>query len=120
MKGESAFQYEGDRTRDDIVNFALRLVGPSVNKIESKEDFEIAKKRSELFFVFAGETEGREWENFEKIATNLQQHEFFYQTEAELAQDFSGQSETQSIRVYKDSSSFKFEGKWFKNGNLFC
>ena len=112
MKGESSYQYEGDRTRDDIVNFALRLIGPSVNKIESKEDFEIAKTRSELFFLFAGETAGREWENFEKIATNLQQHEFFYQTEAQIAQDFSGHKETQSIRVYKDSSSFKFEGKY--------
>jgi len=109
LKGESSYQYEGDRTRDDIVNFALRLIGPSVNKIESKEDFELAKTRSELFFVFAGETAGREWENFEKIATNLQQHEFFYQAEAQIAQDFSGQKETQSIRVYKDSSSFKFE-----------
>jgi len=109
LKGESVYQYEGDRTRDDIVNFALRLVGPSVNQIESKEDFEDAKSKAELFFAFAGERAGREWENFEKIATNLQQHERFYQIDAELAQDFSGQRETQSIRVYKDSSSFKFE-----------
>jgi len=91
------------------VNFALRLVGPSVNQIESKEDFEDAKSKAELFFAFAGERAGREWENFEKIATNLQQHERFYQIDAELAQDFSGHRETQSIRVYKDSSSFKFE-----------
>ena len=45
LKGESVYQYEGDRTRDDIVNFALRLVGPSVNQIESKEDFEDAKSK---------------------------------------------------------------------------
>ena len=71
----------------------------------------MAKSKAELFFAFAGERAGREWENFEKIATNLQQHERFYQIDAELAQDFSGHRETQSIRVYKDSSSFKFEGK---------
>ena len=71
-----------------------------------------------MFFAFAGERAGREWENFEKIATSLQQHERFYQIDAELAQDFSGQRETQSIRVYKDSSSFKFEGKWKKMSYL--
>ena len=52
------YQYEGDRTREDIVNFALRLIGASVNRIDSKVDFETAKKTSELFFLFAGEAEG--------------------------------------------------------------
>ena len=64
MKGDSVFSYEGDRTRDDLVNFALRLMGPSVTKIDTKSDFEMAKKRSELFFLFAGETEGTEWVSF--------------------------------------------------------
>ena len=52
LKGESVYQYEGDRTRDDIVNFALRLVGPSVNQIESKEDFEDAKSKVETVQEF--------------------------------------------------------------------
>ena len=112
LKGDSSYQYEGDRTRDDIVNFALRLVGASVNKIESKSDFEAAKKRSELFFIFSGEMSGIEWENYEKIATHLQQHEFFYQADATLAEKLSGVKETQTIRIYKDGHSFKFDGKY--------
>ena len=43
------------------------------------------------------------------MANNLQQHEFFYQAEAKLAEDFSGVKETQSVRVYKDGDSFKFD-----------
>ena len=66
MKGDSIFTYEGDRTREDLVNFALRLMGPSVTQIENKKDFEMAKKRSELFFLFAGENEGTEWEYYTK------------------------------------------------------
>ena len=61
IKGDHVFQYEGDRTREDIVNFAHRLVGPSVNSITSKSDFKAAKTRSELFFLFSGEPSGPEW-----------------------------------------------------------
>ena len=57
------FEYQGDRTRDDIVNFAYRLIGPSVNAIATKSDFEAAKSRSEIFFMFAGEPAGPEWVN---------------------------------------------------------
>ena len=67
MKGDSIFTYEGDRTREDLVNFALRLMGPSVTQIENRKDFEMAKKRSELFFLFAGQNEGTEWEYYTKI-----------------------------------------------------
>ena len=115
MKGDSVFTYEGDRTREDLVNFALRLMGPSVTKIDTKVDFEMAKKRSELFFLFAGETEGTEWEHYEKMANKLQQHEFFYFADAKTAETFSGSKETQSIRVYKDDSSYKFDGKLLKS-----
>ena len=61
IKGDLTFAYEGDRTRDDIVNFALRLVGPSVNQIDTKSEFELAKQRSEIFFLFAGQASGPEW-----------------------------------------------------------
>lgn len=109
MKGDAAYQYEGDRTKDDIVNFALRLVGPSVNQIESKSDFESAKKRSELFFVFTGPMNGPDWEQFQKLATKMQQHEFFYQMTPELSQSLFDDPEENSIRVYKDDTSYRFE-----------
>ena len=120
LKGEISYQYDGDRTRDDIVNFALRLVGPSVNKIESKIDFDAAKKKSELFFLFSGEMAGSEWEHFVKIATRMQQHEFFYQADTNLAEKFSGLKETQSIRVYKDETSYRFDGSLLAFYSLFC
>ena len=63
IKGDLVFEYQGDRTRDDIVNFAHRLIGPSINAIATKSDFEAAKSRSEIFFMFAGEPAGPEWVN---------------------------------------------------------
>ena len=61
IKGDRVFEYEGDRTRDDIVNFALRVMGPAVTQLNTIGDFEEAKKRTELFFMFSGESEGSEW-----------------------------------------------------------
>jgi hypothetical protein len=55
------YSYEGDRTREDIVNFATRVVGPAVNQIESKADFDSAKKRSDILFLFSGQKSGSEW-----------------------------------------------------------
>ena len=54
-------------------------------------------------------------EHYEKMATKLQQHEFFYFSDAKTAEIFSGAKETQSIRVYKDDSSYKFDGKIIEN-----
>ena len=61
IKGDRVFEYEGDRTRDDIVNFALRVMGPAVTQLNTIGDFEEAKKRTELFFMFSGVSEGSEW-----------------------------------------------------------
>ena len=47
---------------------------------------------------------------FSQISSLYQQHEFFYRSTAKLAEGFSGaKGETQSIRVYKDGKSYKFD-----------
>ena len=44
------------------------------------------------------------------MANHLQQHEFFYQADdVKLAEKFSGVKETQSIRVFKDGKSYRFD-----------
>ena len=52
------YSYEGDRTREDIVAFAHRLMGPPVNLVASRTDFNRAKDKSEIFFLFSGEESG--------------------------------------------------------------
>ena len=63
------FAYEGDRNRDDIVSFAKRLLGPPVGELRTKGDFEEAKTKSEIFFVFTGEQEGPLWDTFYQVPT---------------------------------------------------
>jgi hypothetical protein len=45
------------------------------------------------------------------VAAMIHQHEFFYQAESDLAEKLSGIKETQSIRVFKDDTSYRFDGK---------
>ena len=48
--------------------------------------------------------------NFCQISSAYQQHEFFYQASAELAEKFSGEKgEAPSVRVFKDGTSYKFD-----------
>lgn len=61
LKGENTFTYEGDRTREDIVNFAKRLMGPPVKDLRSLEDLQRIIDERDVNFVFVGQTEGPLW-----------------------------------------------------------
>jgi len=108
-ENDLAYTYEGDRTREDIVAFVHRLSGPPVNAIPTRADLAKAKDKSEIFFLFAGEEEGPVYDAYFQMAIKYQQHEFFYRADASVAEKFSGVRETQTIRVYKDGTSYKFD-----------
>ena len=61
------FSYEGDRNREDIVTFAKRLLGPPVGELRTEGDFEEAKTKSEIFFVFTGDQDGPLWDTFLQV-----------------------------------------------------
>ena len=71
MKGHNTYAYEGDRTREDIVAFAKRLLGPPVGELRTKGDFEEAKLKSEIFFVFVGEQDGKLWETYNEVSRSI-------------------------------------------------
>ena len=49
--------------------FAKRLLGPPVGELRTKGDFEEAKLKSEIFFVFVGEQDGKLWETFNEVSS---------------------------------------------------
>lgn len=61
MKGEQEFTYHGDRTRDEIVKFALRVSGPPVQEITKTQSFDTIKKERDLYFLYIGEKFGPLW-----------------------------------------------------------
>ena len=61
LKGDNVYQFEGDRTRDEIVAFAQRLMGPAVRTISSTDELLSTVRKREIAFAFIGEPEGRLW-----------------------------------------------------------
>ncbi|XP_040570200.1 LOW QUALITY PROTEIN: protein disulfide-isomerase TMX3 [Lepeophtheirus salmonis] len=110
LKGENQYTYEGDRTREDIVAFSKKLLGPSVTQIKTEDDFRKAMERSEIFFVYSGSSEGLLYKHFKSLAAAHQQYDFFYHAPPEIVQKFSDVSHKKNvIRVFKDGTSHKFE-----------
>ena len=63
LKGDQKYVYEGDRTREEIVKFALRLSGPPVQEITKTQSFDIIKKEHDLYFLYVGNRAGILWVN---------------------------------------------------------
>lgn len=72
MKGEQNFTYHGDRTKDEIANFALRVSGPPVQEITKSHSFETIKKERDLYFLYVGDRSGPFW-----VSLILLTHELF-------------------------------------------
>merc|ERR1719410_2181555 len=63
LKGDDVYSYDGDRTREDIVAFARRMMGPPVQHIHNDREMVEAKLNS-LFFVYAGSLETPLYQEF--------------------------------------------------------
>lgn len=61
LKGEQEFVYHGDRTRDEIVKFALRVSGPPVQEVTKTQSFDTIKRERDLYFLYVGERSGPLW-----------------------------------------------------------
>ena len=61
LKGENVYQFEGDRTREEIVAFTQRLMGPAVRAISSADELTRTVDKREIAFAYIGEPEGRLW-----------------------------------------------------------
>lgn len=72
LKGDQKYVYEGDRTRDEIVKFALRLSGPPVQEITKTQSFDTIKKERDLYFLYVGDKSGVLWVNsFHNFVTKV-------------------------------------------------
>lgn len=61
MKGDAEFTYNGDRTKEEIMKFALRVSGPPVQSIQRPESLDNLKGTQDHFFVYVGTQTGPLW-----------------------------------------------------------
>ncbi|KAL3284206.1 hypothetical protein HHI36_018370 [Cryptolaemus montrouzieri] len=82
---DNDFTYHGDRNKEDIINFALRMAGPPVQEVTRAESLSNLKNMNQLFFMYVGEQEGPLWDSFNNIAEKMQPHGFFYASSKNVA-----------------------------------
>uniref|UniRef100_T1J252 Thioredoxin domain-containing protein n=1 Tax=Strigamia maritima TaxID=126957 RepID=T1J252_STRMM len=87
LKGEKVYVYNGDRTKEEIVDFAVRMAGPPVRQFENPEDILDAKKKHLVFFLYVGSTETELREIYEQLATSFQTSNYFYSVSPEIAKE---------------------------------
>lgn len=110
IKGDAEFVFRGDRTKEEMVNFAMRLSGPPVQRITRSESVTHIQTINEIFFVFVGDSQGHEWEIFYEIAEKFQPHSFFYCISHHLIQEHIQVRKNPAILVYKENTHYFFDG----------
>lgn len=61
IQGDERHAYRGDRTKDEIVGFGLRMSVPPVQHLDSRQDLRDVVSRDRLFFLYVGTQEGSLW-----------------------------------------------------------
>jgi len=116
LKGEDTYTYEGDRTRQDIVMFARRMMGPSVSYLSSWSELDEVRANmgpSQPFFLYVGGVgqggEGDTFSLFSSVAARLQRDEFMYSAESRAVGSRLGVKEgEEAVLVFKDDNFYRF------------
>lgn len=67
FKDNKQFMFKGDRTKEELINFAIRLSGPPVQRVTRSESMDHLKATNELFFVYVGDYLGELWVREENL-----------------------------------------------------
>uniref|UniRef100_A0A1B6MT86 Thioredoxin domain-containing protein n=2 Tax=Graphocephala atropunctata TaxID=36148 RepID=A0A1B6MT86_9HEMI len=119
LKGDMATHtYYGDRTKEEIINFAMRVSGPPVKPITRPDSLDTLKSGNQLFFVYVGEYEGPLWETYYQVAETFQPHGFFYSVSADIARKHVRLKDPPEIFVYKEKSHYFYEESETSLGGL--
>lgn len=102
IKGEEEHAFFGDRTKEDIVNFAVRMSGPPVQDVTRSDSLGTIKANNNVFFMYVGPREGSLWDAYYNGACKLQPHGFFYAANSEIASQHADIEELPAVFVYKE------------------
>ncbi|CAH1116632.1 unnamed protein product [Phaedon cochleariae] len=106
FKVDDEFTFEGDKNTDEIVNFAIRMSGPSVQHVTRSESLTNIKNMNQLFFMYVGDKDGLLWDTFSDVASKMQAHAFYYSTSVDIAKRHIDIHSLPAVFVHKENSHF--------------
>ncbi|CAG05501.1 unnamed protein product, partial [Tetraodon nigroviridis] len=104
LKGDLAYNYKGPRTKDDIIEFANRVAGPTVRALPSKEMFEHMLKRHSVLFVYVG-GESPLKEKYSDVASELIVYTYFFSASEQVFPE----AKLPAVVVFKDGGYFTYD-----------
>jgi len=108
LKGDDVYTYDGDRTREDIVAFARRMMGPPVQHIDTDAEMNQAKLNG-LFFVYTGSLETPLYNEFHMNARHFQKDEFMYSVTPSVMSKHVKLVKDPAVYVFKDNTFYLFD-----------
>ncbi|XP_027028691.1 protein disulfide-isomerase TMX3-like isoform X2 [Tachysurus fulvidraco] len=115
LKGELAYNYKGPRTKDDIIEFANRVAGPTVRPLPSRQMFEHVLKRHNVLFMYIG-GESPLKEHYIDVASELIVYTYFFSASEDIIPEYVMMSELPSVIVFKDGTHFTYDE--YEDGSL--
>lgn len=110
LKGDIAqYTFTGDRTKEDIINFALRVSGPPVISITSPESLDKLKNENPLYFLYVGNYDGPMWDSYYAVAERFQPHGYFYASPHDIAKRHTNLKDPPGVYVFKEKSQYLFD-----------
>lgn len=61
IKGPYRHEYTGDRVKEEMVNYALRMSQPAVQKVSHADSIGYLKENHPVFFGYIGKQHGPLW-----------------------------------------------------------
>lgn len=108
LKHGQEFVFSGERSKDELLHFVMRLSGPPVQPVKRPESIDVLKQTNPVFFAFIGQQENILWDSFNKIAERFQSHSYFYHIPMEIAQKHLSIDIEPTIIVHKDRTITHF------------
>ncbi|CAH0398787.1 unnamed protein product [Chilo suppressalis] len=109
LKGSFQHEYTGDRVKEDMVNYALRMSQPAIQKVSQADSLGYLKETHPVFFGYIGKQQGPLWESFTFNAQKYQPHTWFYTMSHDIIkQEITPPNET-AVFVYKEDDIFFFD-----------
>ncbi|KAF7691826.1 protein disulfide-isomerase TMX3 isoform X2 [Silurus meridionalis] len=115
LKAELAYNYKGPRTKDDIIEFAIRVAGPSVRSLPSRQMFEHVLKRHTVLFLYIG-GESPLKEKYIDVASELIVYTYFFSGSEDIIPEYVTLSELPAVVVFKDGTYFTYDE--YEDGSL--
>ncbi|KAK2724281.1 hypothetical protein QYM36_000962, partial [Artemia franciscana] len=102
FKGDEVVTYNGDRNRESIIDFGLRVAGPPVRILRDPADFKDVARTYDNFFTYLGDRQGDLWDKYEAAAKKYLAFNYFFAASPSCAEQKIKLKKYPAVAVYKD------------------